>query len=136
VAGNRLVSDHDNGVDTRDPHTGALLSHVAIQGSQYGLYDVDADAARGRVFVQTQDSAGDGVFSFVDVARGALARRLSYVDGNPLVVQYVPSADRIFMTTETFDAPRLLIRANMVRMSQVFASCLVGLRRSLVRTKH
>ncbi len=28
--------------------------------------------------------------------------------------------------------PRLLIRANMVRMSQVFASCLVGLRRSLV----
>jgi len=28
---------------------------------------------------------------------------------------------------------RLLIRANMVRMSQVFASCLVGLRQSLAR---
>ena len=28
---------------------------------------------------------------------------------------------------------RLLIQANIVRLSQVFASCLVGLRRSLVR---
>ena len=33
--------------------------------------------------------------------------------------------------TAMVSPPRLLIQANMVRLSQVFASCLVGLRRSL-----
>jgi len=36
---------------------------------------------------------------------------------------------------DTRDTARLLIRANVVRLSQVFASCLVGLRRSLVSHK-
>jgi len=35
---------------------------------------------------------------------------------------------------ETDTRSRLLIRANMVRLSQVFASCLVGLRQSLAST--
>jgi len=99
VLKDRLVLARDNSVDVRDSHTGALLSHVAIPGT---LYEMDADTARGQVFVQTQDDAGNAAFSLIDVARGVLARRLSYVDAAPIVVQYVPSIDRIYMSTETF----------------------------------
>lgn len=99
VLDDRLVLARDNSVDVRDVHTGAPLSHVAIPGS---LYQMDTDAARDQVFVWTLDAAKNAVFSFVDVGRGALTRRLSYVDASPIVVQYVPSVDRIFMSTETF----------------------------------
>ncbi len=37
-------------------------------------------------------------------------------------------------TTPFILQPRLLLRANIVRMSQVYASCLVGLRWSLAST--
>ena len=52
---------------------------------------------------------------------------LSVLPGRPVLARWRDGVSDIELCFS-----RILIRANMVRLSQVFASCLVGLRRSLV----